>query len=85
MQLKLDKKLITKTISSFLLGAIPLFILQACSVYKIQETEPFSAAETWQILPILNHSDTPEAGKRVADIAATLMRSKGIRNRSKDI
>jgi TolB-like protein len=30
------------------------------------------------MLPFLNHSDTPEAGKRASDIAATLMRSKGI-------
>jgi len=76
--LHLDKKKITKTILIFILGILPVFFLPGCSVYKIQESKSFSSTETWLMLPFLNHSDTPEAGKRAADIAATLMRSKGI-------
>jgi len=76
--LHLDKKKITKAILIFTLGTMPIFFLPGCSVYKIQESEPFSSSDTWLMLPFLNHSDTPEAGKRAADIAATLMRSKGI-------
>ena len=73
-----DKKKITKAILIFILGTMPVFFLPGCSVHKIQESESFGSNETWLMLPFLNHSDTPEAGKRAADIAATLMRSKGI-------
>jgi TolB-like protein len=77
-RLQLNKKIITRAILFFILATMPVFFLPGCSVYKIQESESFSSSETWLMLPFLNHSDTPEAGKRAADIAATLMRSKGI-------
>ncbi len=68
----------TRPILLFLLGITLFFFLPSCSVYKIQESKSFALTETWLILPFLNHSDTPEAGKQASDIAATLMRSKGI-------
>lgn len=58
--------------------AAMLVTLSSCAVYEIQETEPLNPSERWVMLPLLNHSDTPEAGKRAADIAATLLRTKGI-------
>jgi len=55
------------------------FLLSSCSVYKIQETDALDSSVRWIMLPLLNHSDTPEAGARAADIAATLLRSQGIK------
>ena len=53
-------------------------LLSSCAVHKIQKTQPFDASARWIMLPIMNHSDTPEAGARAADIAETLLRSAGI-------
>jgi TolB-like protein len=78
LTLQIDKKKITRPILLFLLGSPLFFFLSSCSVYKIQESESFSSTETWLMLPFLNHSDTPEAGKQASDIVATLIRSKGI-------
>ncbi len=78
LALQIDKKKITRPILLFILGATLFFFLPGCSVYKIQESESFISTEKWLMLPFLNHSDTPEAGKRASDIAATLVRSKGI-------
>jgi len=55
-----------------------VLILSSCAVYKIQKTEPLETSARWIILPLLNHSDTPEAGARARDIAETLLRSQGI-------
>lgn len=53
-----------------------VMLLPACSVHEIQKTSPFTSKGPWIILPLVNHSDSPEAGERVADIAATLLRSQ---------
>jgi len=54
-------------------------LLSSCSVYKIQKTDALDRSARWMMLPLLNHSDTPEAGARAADIVATLLRSRGIK------
>lgn len=72
------KYLFVKPIKLLLLISTALTLLTSCSVYKIQDTEPFDMNAKWVMLPMINHSDTPEAGDRVADIAATLLRSQGI-------
>jgi hypothetical protein len=53
-----------------------LTLLASCSVYKIQKTAPFKSSAQWVILPLINHSDTPEAGARAVDIATTLLLAK---------
>jgi len=65
-------------LKKLILTVTAILLLSSCAVYKIQETEPLDVSERWVMLPLLNHSDTPEAGARAADIAATLLRSKGI-------
>lgn len=65
-------------LNKFVLLMALLMLVSGCSVYEIQHVEPFKASERWVILPIINHSDTPEAGERATDIAATLLRSRGI-------
>ncbi len=53
-------------------------LLTSCAVYEIQETKPFNKNAKWVMLPMINHSDTPGAGARAADIAETLFRSRGM-------
>ncbi len=57
-------------------------LLSSCSVYKIQKTDVLDSSARWMLLPLLNHSDTPEAGARAADIVATLLRSRGVKQLS---
>lgn len=53
-------------------------LLQSCATYEIQKTEAFDQNAGWVRLPFVNNSDTPEAGDRAAEIAATLLRTHGI-------
>ena len=53
-----------------------LILLSSCSVYEIQKSAPFEKSAQWVILPLINHSDTPEAGARAVDIATTLLLAK---------
>ncbi|MCK5831719.1 MAG: hypothetical protein KAH20_15600 [Methylococcales bacterium] len=58
---------------------VTIFFLTSCAVYKIQDaTKPFDMNAKWIMLPMINHSDTPDAGASASDIAATLIRSRGI-------
>lgn len=59
--------------SCTLLGTL---FLSSCSVHNIQESTPLNAHANWIVLPFINHSDSPEAGERVADISAALLRSE---------
>ncbi|MCK5871637.1 MAG: hypothetical protein KAG26_02325 [Methylococcales bacterium] len=59
-----------------LLLLMAVVLLSSCSVYEIQKTTPFKNSAQWVMLPLINHSDTPEAGERALDIATTLLRSK---------
>ncbi|MFK5949182.1 MAG: hypothetical protein QM500_10495 [Methylococcales bacterium] len=65
-------------LQKLLLTLTAVVIFSGCAVYKIQQTEPLDISARWVILPLLNHSDTPEAGARASDIVATLLRSQGI-------
>lgn len=58
--------------------AVAALALAGCAVQAIQPSPPLDASATWGLLPIINHADTPEAGERVAAIAATLVRARGV-------
>ncbi len=55
---------------------ISVLLLPACSINEIQKTPPLNPKSAWIVLPFVNHADAPEAGERVADIAATLLRAQ---------
>lgn len=57
-------------------------LISACSVYEIQDADPLPVSARWVLLPVINHSDTPDAGHRVSEIAATLVRSRGVNDLS---
>jgi len=68
-------------LKSYLLRCVfvALLVMQAgCSVYEIQDSKPMDISAKWIMLPFINHSDTPEAGERAADIAMTLFHTKGL-------
>ena len=53
-------------------------LLTSCAVYEIQDTKPFNINAKWVMLPVINHSDTPDAGARAADIVETLFRTRSM-------
>lgn len=61
----------------FIIGTVFLAV-SGCSTYNVQKTEALDGSQKWVMLPLLNHADTPDAGKRAADIAKTLLRIKGL-------
>lgn len=64
-----------RKISLLMVGTL---LLTSCAVYEIQDAKPFDRNVKWVMLPMINHSDTPDAGARAADIAETLFRSRGM-------
>lgn len=53
-------------------------VLSACSSYQVPDSPAFSAAETWAIMPMANHSNTPLAAEKVEQLVATQLYAKGI-------
>ncbi len=70
---------ISKT-TKIILVLLTASILGACSVNKADNEQHFNTAEHWLVLPIVNFSETPQAGERAERIAETLLRAKGLRN-----
>lgn len=62
-----------------LLGLAALLALCAgCSVRSIHRTTPLPLKARWALLPMLNHSQTPQAGERAEAILETLLRAHGV-------
>ena len=53
-------------------------LLSACSNYQVPESPAFSATETWAIMPMANHSNSPLAAEKVEQLVATQLYAKGI-------
>jgi polysaccharide biosynthesis protein PelC len=70
------------SLKKLVLLIVATLLLCNCAVYEVQKSEPLESSANWVILPMINHSDTPEAGARAADIAATLLRARGIKQLS---
>ncbi|MCB9557897.1 MAG: hypothetical protein H6707_17425 [Deltaproteobacteria bacterium] len=49
-----------------------------CSVRDVQTGPPIPANGRWIMLPVVNHSTTPQAGERVEAILSTLLRARGV-------
>ena len=54
-----------------------LGLLSACSTVDVSGGREFVAADGLAILPIANHTETPEAGLRARSIAQSLLYQKG--------
>ncbi len=53
-------------------------LLAGCAVNQAEGKIEFAKQESWALLPIINFSQTPQAGERAERIAETLLRSKGL-------
>jgi hypothetical protein len=55
--------------------------LLACSstVMTVQHGPAIRASARWVLLPVSNHSETPQAGERVEAVLETLLRRNGVR------
>lgn len=68
------------THTRLLLAGIFLLILSGCAVIDHTPTAPLERHAKWALLPILNHTDVPQAGLRAEAVADGLLRSMGVAN-----
>ena len=63
-----------------LLLLLALAALGGCSVIDRVRTAPLEPGARWALLPIANHTETPQAGLRAEAITETVLRSFGVRD-----
>lgn len=54
-------------------------VLWGCTTVAVQQGPPLDPADQWVLLPIANYSESPQAGKRMEAILATLLRVQGVK------
>jgi TolB-like protein len=52
----------------------------ACAVVDSSSAPAASATDAWVVLPIVNYTETPQAGLRAESIAASLLKARGFTN-----
>jgi TolB-like protein len=56
-------------------------VLSSCAVLDHEsDSKPLDRNAKWALLPIVNHTDVPQAGLRAESIAEVLLRARGISN-----
>lgn len=55
-------------------------LLGGCAVVDQSAPPPVAKGDAWTVLPIANHTETPQAGQRAAAIAQGLLRAYGYAN-----
>ncbi len=60
--------------------AVLLLLAGACSTVDVSQGTHFEATDDIALLPIANHTETPDAGHRVQSIAESLLHQKGFRD-----
>jgi hypothetical protein len=63
-----------------LLLLLCLPVLAACTVVDRVKTAPPDLNARWVLLPIANHTETPQAGLRAEAITETVLRSLGVKS-----
>ncbi|VAX12220.1 Pellicle/biofilm biosynthesis outer membrane lipoprotein PelC [hydrothermal vent metagenome] len=61
-----------------IIGLGLIFLLNACSVEQIYHGKALDNQASWVLLPVVNRSQTPQAGERVEAILVSLLRSRGV-------
>lgn len=61
-----------------LLLAAALAALGACSTIDVAPRAELDRAARWAVLPLANHTETPQAGSRAAAIVEGVLRTRGI-------
>ncbi len=61
------------------LGAILTAVLiSGCAVTRSSGDAPLARGEKWALLPVLNHTEAPQAGLRAEVIVEALLRARGV-------
>ena len=60
------------------IGAVLLCALAACAVVDRTPTTRLDRSARWALLPIVNHTDVPQAGLRAEAITEGLLRARGV-------
>lgn len=55
-------------------------VLDACTTVDVQPAPELDLKGSWAVLPLSNHTETPQAGLRAESILESLVRSAGITN-----
>ena len=64
-----------------LLLALLTIVLASCSTIDVNYSQQtLNKDATWAVLPIVNHTDAPQAGLRAEAIAEAMLRTRGIEN-----
>lgn len=53
-------------------------LLAGCATFQIKRGPKLDVRARWALLPVINHSETPQAGEKVEDILSALLRGWGI-------
>ncbi len=62
-----------------ILGLALIILLNGCSVDQIYRDKALDNRASWVLLPVVNRSQTPQAGERVEAILVSLLRSRGVK------
>ncbi len=65
----------------WLMMALLTGLAAACSTQRVEKSEVLSRQASWALLPIVNQSQTPQAGERVEALVETELRVLGLRPR----
>lgn len=61
-----------------ILATITLLLLASCAITDRTKTPQLTKNVKWALLPMANHTETPQAGLRFEAIAETILRARGI-------
>ncbi len=59
--------------------AIGVVLLPACTVIDQMRSPALERDAVWVVLPFVNHTETPQAGRRAEAVTEALLRSRGLR------
>src|SRR5437870_1741573 len=63
---------------AFMLALVLGLALGACAVTSSSGGAPLARDAKWALLPIVNHTETPQAGLRAEAITEVLLRARGV-------
>jgi hypothetical protein len=63
-----------------LLAVAMVSITFGCTTLSVQHGPPLNSRSQWVLLPVANNSESPQAGKKIEAILATLLRARGVNN-----
>lgn len=75
---RFSTRLLKACLSALVFGMFT--VLVACSTLDVQPDPGIDKDVLWAMLPLVNHTETPQAGARAASIVEAVLRTRGINN-----